>query len=112
LHCWFFYNFIKMEKVKSFFLAVRHKFNELPTKVKIIIYSGGALVLAQLSNDIEYIPDFYRNYFSIFLGIGANLLAYVILQEKTKKEEKELIEQEKMEYYEKGYKEGTDIFEL
>jgi hypothetical protein len=51
--------------------------------------------------DIEYIPDFFRNYFSIFLGIGANLLAYVILQEKTKKEEKELIEEEKIEYFEK-----------
>lgn len=62
--------------------TTRTGFGKLPTPVRIIIYSGVALIVATLVNDLEALSGWWVKYLSIGLGIIANLLTWLLLSLK------------------------------
>lgn len=62
--------------------STRQGFDKIPTPAKIIVYSGIALVVATLVNDLEALSGWWVKYLSILLGIITNLLTWVLLSLK------------------------------
>lgn len=62
--------------------STRQGFDKIPTPAKIIVYSGLALIVATLVQDIEAIEGVWVKYLSILLGIITNLLTWVLLSLK------------------------------
>lgn len=65
--------------------TTRVGFGKLPTPVRIIVYSGLALIVATLVNDLEALSGWWVKYLSIGLGIVTNLLTWVLLSLKENK---------------------------
>jgi hypothetical protein len=62
--------------------STRQGFDKIPTPAKIIVYSGIALIVATLVQDIEAIEGIWVKYLSIVLGIITNLLTWLLLSLK------------------------------
>ncbi len=62
--------------------STRQGFDKIPTPAKIIVYSGIALIVATLVQDIEAIEGVWVKYLSIVLGIITNLLTWLLLSLK------------------------------
>lgn len=62
--------------------TTRQGFNKIPTPVKIIFYSGIAVIVTTLTADVEALTGWYAKYLSIGLGIIANLVAWLLLSLK------------------------------
>lgn len=62
---------------------IRTKFDSLPSQVKIIIYSGGSVLIGKLISDLSTgVTIDWRQYLIIPLTVGANLVAYQLLKLK------------------------------
>jgi len=71
-----------MEKIKSIWQGFKDWFNNLPSAVKVIIYSSMSAVFAQIGTDIAQIDAFWKAYVVIGLTVATNITAYLILREK------------------------------
>lgn len=63
--------------------TIRQSFNELPGTVKVILYSGISQMLGVLLVMVNDATPFdWRKLVAIPLGVGINIVAYLILREK------------------------------
>lgn len=63
-------------------MNIKTKFNSLPGPVKVIIYSGVSLLLGQVVTDLAQVQAWWSVYITMFVTMGINLIAYLLLQEK------------------------------
>ena len=65
-----------MEKIRSLWAKV-------PSAIQVIIYSGVSVLLGQGITDLAKIQAWFVPYAIAILTIGVNLVAYLILREKS-----------------------------